>query len=454
MHKHLGSCSSSVHGMPPPQSAPHHVLLTPAISQLLNPPTGAGGFSYLREPIWWAGLLSMVVGEAANFAAYAFAPAILVTPLGALSIIVRCVGGSCMPACMAAAVWQLRHSPAAAACARPETHNGAGSCMAGVAARLLYHPMHTCPGLEAPCSKFSFLMHVLTAALAVPSWRTSCCLRSSTSLACWAAFCASMAPSRSCCMRRRSGRLSRCSKCGSWPSSHVSVFRPGQGQGMYKGGALGCIVRSVHSMGEEMARSKWAGVYTRQPRASRKPRTMHPLCSPARCSPLTPHSVCQLRAGCAGAHCVPDLGGGACTWHHQHICLHRYLLSGRLAVCHVMQGGWVRGKRGAGLCVFVGGLGGWAALPALHHTPSWLAGCGCCLPCHTSSAAQRRPCFLQRGQHGASASCCLCMLYSLPTMQHGAHALQHQQVKCICTQPPLLHLLRRSSAPSQIQRLI
>ena len=40
---------------------------------------GAGGFSYLKEPVWWFGLLSMVVGEAANFAAYAFAPAILVT---------------------------------------------------------------------------------------------------------------------------------------------------------------------------------------------------------------------------------------------------------------------------------------------------------------------------------------------------------------------------------------
>lgn len=52
---------------------------------------GAGGFGYLREPIWWAGLLSMVVGELANFAAYAFAPAVLVTPLGALSIIVRWV---------------------------------------------------------------------------------------------------------------------------------------------------------------------------------------------------------------------------------------------------------------------------------------------------------------------------------------------------------------------------
>ncbi|KAK7331459.1 hypothetical protein VNO77_25684 [Canavalia gladiata] len=46
-----------------------------------------GGHSYLFEPFWWAGMISMIVGEIANFAAYAFAPAILVTPLGALSII-------------------------------------------------------------------------------------------------------------------------------------------------------------------------------------------------------------------------------------------------------------------------------------------------------------------------------------------------------------------------------
>lgn len=50
---------------------------------------GSGGYSYLSKPLWWAGMLTMVVGEVANFAAYAFAPAILVTPLGALSIIVR-----------------------------------------------------------------------------------------------------------------------------------------------------------------------------------------------------------------------------------------------------------------------------------------------------------------------------------------------------------------------------
>ena len=51
--------------------------------------TGIGGYSYLVEPLWWAGMITMIVGEVANFAAYAFAPAILVTPLGALSIIVR-----------------------------------------------------------------------------------------------------------------------------------------------------------------------------------------------------------------------------------------------------------------------------------------------------------------------------------------------------------------------------
>ena len=34
-------------------------------------------------------IFTVIVGEIANFAAYAFAPALLVTPLGALSIIIR-----------------------------------------------------------------------------------------------------------------------------------------------------------------------------------------------------------------------------------------------------------------------------------------------------------------------------------------------------------------------------
>ncbi|VDN89658.1 unnamed protein product [Brugia pahangi] len=50
-----------------------------------------GGFGYLREWLWWFGVLTMGTGEACNFAAYAFAPASLVTPLGALSVIVTAV---------------------------------------------------------------------------------------------------------------------------------------------------------------------------------------------------------------------------------------------------------------------------------------------------------------------------------------------------------------------------
>ncbi|XP_021483445.1 magnesium transporter NIPA3 isoform X1 [Meriones unguiculatus] len=52
---------------------------------------GQGGYSYLKEWVWWAGLLSMAAGEAANFAAYIFAPATLVTPLGALSVLISAI---------------------------------------------------------------------------------------------------------------------------------------------------------------------------------------------------------------------------------------------------------------------------------------------------------------------------------------------------------------------------
>ncbi|GCB65507.1 hypothetical protein scyTo_0013468 [Scyliorhinus torazame] len=52
---------------------------------------GEGGYAYLKERLWWGGLLSMGAGEAANFAAYAFAPATLVTPLGALSVLISAI---------------------------------------------------------------------------------------------------------------------------------------------------------------------------------------------------------------------------------------------------------------------------------------------------------------------------------------------------------------------------
>ncbi|XP_041010137.1 probable magnesium transporter NIPA6 [Juglans microcarpa x Juglans regia] len=52
---------------------------------------GVGGYTYLLEPLWWAGMVTMIVGEVANFVAYVYSPAVLVTPLGALSIIISAV---------------------------------------------------------------------------------------------------------------------------------------------------------------------------------------------------------------------------------------------------------------------------------------------------------------------------------------------------------------------------
>lgn len=52
---------------------------------------GAGGHGYLKDWIWWGGLLTMGAGEVANFAAYMFAPATVVTPLGALSVLISAV---------------------------------------------------------------------------------------------------------------------------------------------------------------------------------------------------------------------------------------------------------------------------------------------------------------------------------------------------------------------------
>ncbi|KAI4962792.1 hypothetical protein ZWY2020_025341, partial [Hordeum vulgare] len=45
---------------------------------------GVTGTLILYEPLWWAGMITMIVGEVANFAAYAFAPAILELKLSLL----------------------------------------------------------------------------------------------------------------------------------------------------------------------------------------------------------------------------------------------------------------------------------------------------------------------------------------------------------------------------------
>ncbi|KAI6021686.1 magnesium transporter NIPA-domain-containing protein [Pisolithus microcarpus] len=58
--------------------------LTDAGSQ--NSAYSSEDYGYLRNPTWWAGITTL-----ANFAAYTFAPPILVTPLGALSVLIGAV---------------------------------------------------------------------------------------------------------------------------------------------------------------------------------------------------------------------------------------------------------------------------------------------------------------------------------------------------------------------------
>jgi drug/metabolite transporter (DMT)-like permease len=49
------------------------------------------GYGYLRNAYWWSGMTLMIIGEICNFVAYAFVDAILVTPLGALSVVITTV---------------------------------------------------------------------------------------------------------------------------------------------------------------------------------------------------------------------------------------------------------------------------------------------------------------------------------------------------------------------------
>lgn len=49
------------------------------------------GYGYLKNFYWWAGMTLMIIGELCNFVAYAFVDAILVTPLGALSVVVTTI---------------------------------------------------------------------------------------------------------------------------------------------------------------------------------------------------------------------------------------------------------------------------------------------------------------------------------------------------------------------------
>lgn len=49
------------------------------------------GYGYLKNVWWWTGMTLMIIGEVCNFVAYAFVDAILVTPMGALSVVVTAI---------------------------------------------------------------------------------------------------------------------------------------------------------------------------------------------------------------------------------------------------------------------------------------------------------------------------------------------------------------------------
>ncbi|KAL0255023.1 hypothetical protein SLS55_009550 [Diplodia seriata] len=49
------------------------------------------GYGYLKNWMWWTGMTLMIIGEVCNFVAYAFVDAILVTPMGALSVVVTAI---------------------------------------------------------------------------------------------------------------------------------------------------------------------------------------------------------------------------------------------------------------------------------------------------------------------------------------------------------------------------
>ncbi|TAQ89975.1 hypothetical protein B7494_g1729 [Chlorociboria aeruginascens] len=49
------------------------------------------GYGYLKNAFWWSGMTLMIIGEICNFVAYAFVDAILVTPMGALSVVITTI---------------------------------------------------------------------------------------------------------------------------------------------------------------------------------------------------------------------------------------------------------------------------------------------------------------------------------------------------------------------------
>ncbi|KAJ7154615.1 magnesium transporter NIPA-domain-containing protein [Mycena filopes] len=67
------------------------VITKKGLNAAANGTAASDDLRYLRNPIWWAGMSTLILGEVANFAAYTFAPPVLVTPLGALSVLIGAI---------------------------------------------------------------------------------------------------------------------------------------------------------------------------------------------------------------------------------------------------------------------------------------------------------------------------------------------------------------------------
>lgn len=64
-------------------SLEHDSPLLPSLAQ----PVKGENFEYLNHRLWWLGMAIMIFGEIGNFAAYGFAPAVLVSPLGTVALV-------------------------------------------------------------------------------------------------------------------------------------------------------------------------------------------------------------------------------------------------------------------------------------------------------------------------------------------------------------------------------
>lgn len=85
----------------PESEAEHNAVMMPSTAggltdgdvsfAAVNEADSGGARSYMELPMWWIGMILMTLGETGNFLAYAYAPATLVAPLGAITVISNCI---------------------------------------------------------------------------------------------------------------------------------------------------------------------------------------------------------------------------------------------------------------------------------------------------------------------------------------------------------------------------